>query len=128
MGDVARSIASAVGFDTNDKLVRALQFDSPELELSREEFAQMLRQNCFLVRTFQEGHGMKATSFGGFNEKVANSAQYLDSYSLTTRLFSICHPRLMTQGSVPKLSTKIMWTCADSRGQTILGTAKLAVS
>jgi len=119
MGDVARSIASAVGFDTNDKLVRALQFDSPETELSRAEFAKMLRKESFLVRTFQEGHGMMHTSFEDFNlrvvKKVASSAQLGDSYSLTTRLFLICHPRLMTQASVPNISTRIMWTCADSR-------------
>ncbi|MCJ1250247.1 hypothetical protein MMC30_007473 [Trapelia coarctata] len=52
------------------KQIRALQFDSSELELSREEFAKQWRRECFLVRTFQEGQGMKGTRLGGFNEKV----------------------------------------------------------
>ena len=75
MGDVACRIASVVGFDTNNKQIRALQFDSTELELSREEFAKLWRKKYFLVRTFQEGQGAKATSFCGLNEKVTGSSQ-----------------------------------------------------
>ena len=78
MWDVARSIASAVGFDTNDRQIRGLQFDSIELELSREAFAKQWRQDLFAVRTFQEGQGMKATSLGGFNEKVMWFGEYVN--------------------------------------------------
>ncbi len=70
IGEVVRRVVSALGFDTNDKQIRALQFDSIELELSREEFARQWRKDYFLVRTFQEGQGMKATNFKRLNEKV----------------------------------------------------------
>jgi hypothetical protein len=58
LGNTIRQIVTAVGFDTNEKNIKALQFDSFELELSREEFAKQWRQGSFQVRTFQESRGI----------------------------------------------------------------------
>jgi len=73
IAEVVRRIVATVGFDTNDKQIRALHFDSIEPELSREDFARQWREDYFLVRTFQEGKGMKATNIKGLNKKVKGS-------------------------------------------------------
>jgi hypothetical protein len=61
---------SAVGFDTSDHNLRALNFGSPELEVSQEEFLKHWRDKNFTVRTFHEGRGMKG--FKGLRGKVSN--------------------------------------------------------
>ena len=71
MGEIVRRIVSATGFDTNDRNLRALAYDSVELELSREEFTKQWRQGAFEVRTFQESHGLQG--FRGLSEKVGVS-------------------------------------------------------
>lgn len=68
MGDVLRRVAAATGMDTNDKSVRMLKYDSPELETAQEEFTRQWRQGRFKVKTFQEARGFKGVQ--GLNEKV----------------------------------------------------------
>jgi hypothetical protein len=42
-------MVGALGFDTNDKLLKDLQLDSERLEELREEFGKMIfRQNWFI--------------------------------------------------------------------------------
>lgn len=57
-----RNIVAISGFDTNSKNIRALRFDSVELEYAQDDFMQLWQQEKFIVRTFQEG-----LAFGGFN-------------------------------------------------------------
>jgi hypothetical protein len=58
MGETLRRVVSAVGFDTNDRNLRTLAFDSTELEMSREELIKMWRVRSLQVRTFQESQGL----------------------------------------------------------------------
>lgn len=67
-GNTIRRVVAAAGFDTNDRNMRALNFDSIESELSHEEFTKDWRTGAFEVRTFQESQGM--TGLRGFNDKV----------------------------------------------------------
>ena len=68
LGDTIRRIASAVGFDTHDQILQALQPGSEILELAREEFCELWREKGFTVRTFQESQGI--TGVRGLNGKV----------------------------------------------------------
>lgn len=68
MAETVRRIVAISGCDTNDKNIRALHFDSPELEVSREEFVRQWRQNKFIVKTFQESQGFKGVY--GLTRKV----------------------------------------------------------
>ncbi|KAM3078520.1 hypothetical protein ACMFMG_006392 [Clarireedia jacksonii] len=68
LGETIRKIVAITGVDTNSKNIRALHFDSTELEISREEFMRKWRQGSFIVRTFQEGQGFKG--YFGINGKV----------------------------------------------------------
>ena len=70
MGDVLRRVAAVTGMDTNDRNVHILRYDSPELEMAREEFTRQWRQGRFTVKTFQEAKGLKGLQ--GLNEKVLN--------------------------------------------------------
>ncbi|OIW22955.1 hypothetical protein CONLIGDRAFT_687035 [Coniochaeta ligniaria NRRL 30616] len=57
--DVARRVAQTVlRMDTNPAVLRALGLDSPELELCRESFITQWRTREFIVKTFQESHGI----------------------------------------------------------------------
>ncbi|OQV09141.1 NACHT domain-containing protein [Cladophialophora immunda] len=67
-GEMLRRIVSAVGFDTNDSNIRALHFDSLELQLSQEEFLKIWRKKGFTVRTFQESSGVAGVR--GLMEKI----------------------------------------------------------
>ena len=68
MGDVLRRVAAVTCMDTNDRNVHILRYDSPELEMAREEFTRQWRQGRFTVKTFQEAKGLKGLQ--GLNEKV----------------------------------------------------------
>lgn len=63
-----RGIASAIGFDASDKILRDLRADSGILELLRTDFGQMLREESFQVWSFVEGLGLKGA--WGLNKKV----------------------------------------------------------
>ncbi|KAE8161884.1 ankyrin repeat-containing domain protein [Aspergillus tamarii] len=73
LGETMRKIVATSGFDTNDKNIRALRFDSTKLEVSREDFMRQWRQERFVVRTFQESQGYK-----GFNGVVMDISSLLD--------------------------------------------------
>lgn len=68
VGEVVRRIVAATGLDTSNRNLRTLRYDSPELELSREEFSRHFRQGRFVVKTFQEARGFKGLR--GLNEKI----------------------------------------------------------
>lgn len=72
-GETLRKIASASGFNTSDKNIRALQIDSSELEGIHERFMKLNQRNPwpFEVRTFQEAKGMTGIGFLGLGEKVS---------------------------------------------------------
>ena len=68
VGNTIARIVHAAGFDTEDKNIRALRFESPELERCQEEFSSLWRSGRFAVKTFQEELGMAGVQ--GLNEKV----------------------------------------------------------
>lgn len=70
-GETIRRIVAVVGFDTSDKVVRALQIDSAELEVCQEDFMRLYERRVFQVRTFQEAQGIQGTSILGMNKKVS---------------------------------------------------------
>ncbi|KAH6887430.1 hypothetical protein B0T10DRAFT_538906 [Thelonectria olida] len=72
LGLTAQRLAKAMGFDTNDELLRNLKFDGSYLELLREEFSKMLDQHIFKVYTFQEGKGYKGIQ--GMSRKIVDDA------------------------------------------------------
>jgi hypothetical protein len=82
LGDTLRRVVSAFGFDTNDRNIRALRFDSPELELSREEFLRLWRRRNFTVRTFQEAQGL--TLVKAFSDKVPHHCSQSPSSTTLT--------------------------------------------
>ena len=59
---------SVTEVDTSNRTLRTLRFDSHELEIAREEFAQQWRQGDFAVKLFQEARGL--AGFQGLSEKV----------------------------------------------------------
>ncbi|MCJ1359347.1 MAG: hypothetical protein MMC33_009349 [Icmadophila ericetorum] len=74
IGEILRRIASAATFDTNDKNIRALKFDSPELESIHERFMSQRRNGRwhFEVRTFQEAKGLSRFAYFNLGEKVVD--------------------------------------------------------
>lgn len=77
LGEMARSIASVLlMMDSNSTLLRALGFDSPELELSRESFITQWRTFGFQVKTFQEAIGISGLHAGPLNKKVRRSISF----------------------------------------------------
>lgn len=68
-GEIARRIASTVLIDTSTSLLSALQVDSSELELIREEFSKMLRDPRLRIYSFQEAKGLAGIK--GANRKVS---------------------------------------------------------
>ena len=77
LGDTIRRIVSVVGFDTHDQILQALQPGSEILELVREEFCEIWRERGFIVRTFQESHGVAGAR--GLNGKVRFKLHHRDS-------------------------------------------------
>jgi len=76
-----RRIASASGFSTNDRNLRALYIDSSELEGIHERFMMLRKQNQwhFEIRTFQEAKGLTGIGFLGLSDKVSQSFQRANS-------------------------------------------------
>ena len=70
LGETARRIVSAVGFDTGYQNIRDLAIDSQTLEDYQERFLKLYSRKKFEICTFQEAHGMKGTSVLGLNQKV----------------------------------------------------------
>ncbi|KAJ9659574.1 hypothetical protein H2201_007323 [Coniosporium apollinis] len=69
-GIILRNIAAASGFDTNDRNLRDLKIDSPVLEILREEFSKMMKEEKFDVYTLMESKSFKG--IGGLNGKVVD--------------------------------------------------------
>ena len=69
IGLTVRKIVACAGFDTNDKALRDLKFDSGTAKLLREEFAKMLDDRRPKVYTFQEAIGL--SGFGPLSGKVS---------------------------------------------------------
>ena len=67
-GIIARNVAVAAGFDANDRLLEDLRADSTMLDLLRDEFGKMLKEEQFRVYTFMEGKGLKGVQ--GLTGKV----------------------------------------------------------
>ncbi|KAI9815250.1 MAG: hypothetical protein M1827_002730 [Pycnora praestabilis] len=73
-GEMLRKISSASGFNTSDRNIRALQFDSSELEGIHERFMKLKEHDQWHleVRTFQEAKGMTGLGYFRLGEKVVN--------------------------------------------------------
>lgn len=70
LGEIARRIVSAAGFDTGYQKIRDLAIDSDTLEDYHERFLKLYNRKKFEICTFQEARGMKGTSVLGLNQKV----------------------------------------------------------
>ncbi|KAH7128093.1 hypothetical protein B0J13DRAFT_412232, partial [Dactylonectria estremocensis] len=77
MGEALRRLVAVCGFDKNDKNIRALRFDSTELEISREAFMRQWRQEEFLVRTFQESQSYK--NFSSSLDDLKEHAEHINA-------------------------------------------------
>ena len=90
-GNNIRGIVAALGFDTNDRNLKTLNFDSVESQLCREEFIKNWRTGAFEVRTFQESRGL--TGVRGLSGKVRrNYSNPQTSHNVSNRLFPTFHP------------------------------------
>ena len=72
--EMLRKIVSASGFSTSKGNIRALHFDSSELEGIHERFMK-LKENglChFEIRTFQEAKGFTGLNYFGLSEKASS--------------------------------------------------------
>lgn len=73
IGQVFREVASTLlRVDSNDRVLRALGADSPELELGRESFVMLWRKYKFSVKTFQESKPMLGVNFSILNDLVVS--------------------------------------------------------
>ena len=62
----------ALGFDTNDRVIRDLQVDAAILDLLVEDFSKMLKEERFSVFTFVDLKDSEES--GGLNSKVVEDA------------------------------------------------------
>lgn len=76
-GMIVRNIAVASGFDASDRNLRDLKIDSPVLELLREAFSKMLKEERFDIYTFQEGRGFRGVR--GLTGKVSSKTVHWSS-------------------------------------------------
>ncbi|KAK5046503.1 hypothetical protein LTR84_008306 [Exophiala bonariae] len=74
MAGIGHDIAKAAGFllriDINDQVLRALDLDSPQIELCNRSFIHQWNKWAFQVKTFQESNALTGINFGRLNEKV----------------------------------------------------------
>lgn len=85
LGMTVRKLAALSGFDTNDKLLRDLRFDSSTAKLLSEEFAKVLDEVRPKVYTFQEAMGI--TGFGPLSGRVVEDASSALDYPLQEKDF-----------------------------------------
>ncbi|KAG6990947.1 hypothetical protein G7Y79_00060g092510 [Physcia stellaris] len=85
IGLTVRKITACAGFDTNDKVLRDLKFDSVTAKLLREEFAKMLDDRRPKIYTFQEAIGL--SGFGPLSGKVVVNASSALDYALEQKDF-----------------------------------------
>jgi hypothetical protein len=78
---IADRIARAVGFDTNNRNLKALNLQSDVLEILREDFRTLKKQDTFKVRIFQEAKGL--SDLKPFDAKYAGLTNFksFNSYS-----------------------------------------------
>lgn len=69
-GVILRNVAVASGFDASDRNLRDLKIDSPLLEILREDFSKMMKEETFDVYTLIEGKGFKGVQ--GLTGKVSS--------------------------------------------------------
>ena len=72
LGDTASKITKSLGFDTSSSLLDALGLKTSDLQRCQESFSAIWSIYSFRVKTFQEGQGLMATSFGGLNNKIVD--------------------------------------------------------
>lgn len=101
-------VVAAVGFDTNHRTIRTIQFDSIELELSREEFIKQWGDGYFEVRSSQEAIGVKGMQ--GLSAKVVwRSCIAEDVADAVDRWCLISRPHLMTPESAHSTLMRTIW-------------------
>lgn len=69
---IAEKVLKAAGFSVNEQIVNTLLPSSERLRELRDEFGPMVRQNNWIVYSFQEQYGVKALN----NNKVRNSTLF----------------------------------------------------
>lgn len=128
LGEIARRIASASGFDTSNQNIDVLKPNSALLEDLGERFLKLYLGNPsqLKIHTFQEAMGL--SSFGyTVRDKVllALGWQFL-SLLTTNRLWMIhlLHLQVLSRG-FPLLP--IIWICASSRTRTTMDTLRFPV-
>jgi hypothetical protein len=130
LGDIVRRVASTIlRVDTNAVILRALGFDSPELELCRESFITQWRVYEFWVKTFQEALSMTSVNLGLLNEKVCEtvfrSCKIISAATeQVNRLFQTALPHLTILASMRRRSRPIIWIWPDLPVQMTLAIAK----
>ncbi|KAI9892641.1 MAG: hypothetical protein M1814_001334 [Vezdaea aestivalis] len=80
LGLTAQKILACSGFDTNDKLLRDLRFDSSTAKLLSEEFSRVLDETRPKVYTFQEAMGL--SGFGPLSGRVVEDSSSALDYPL----------------------------------------------
>ena len=89
---ILRNIAIASGFDASERILRDLNVDSGILEMLRDEFGKMLREEKFDIYTFQESKGFKGVQ--GLTARVSLHCPYsrgtIQGLTLLLRLWKMC--------------------------------------
>ncbi|KAM7184000.1 hypothetical protein V8F20_012399, partial [Naviculisporaceae sp. PSN 640] len=70
MGELARSLVSALRMETTSIILDALGLKTSDLERAQESFSFLWRKYDFRVKTFQEGLGLTGINLGVLGNKV----------------------------------------------------------
>ncbi|KAK4208732.1 hypothetical protein QBC37DRAFT_391785 [Rhypophila decipiens] len=70
MGELARSLVSALRMETTSTILDALGLRTTDLERAQESFSLLLHEYGFKVKTFQEGMGLTGINLGVLGNKV----------------------------------------------------------
>ncbi|KAF3026399.1 hypothetical protein E8E14_010010 [Neopestalotiopsis sp. 37M] len=73
LAETARRIVSAVGMDTNSRILNSLGLRTSELDRVQTSFSNVWHTYGFRVKTFQEGLGFMPTSIIDMNKKVVDN-------------------------------------------------------
>lgn len=73
LAESGRSIVSALGMDTNPKILDSLGLRTAELTRVQNSFSELWNTYKFRIKTFQEGLGLKPTTFFKLNKKVSSN-------------------------------------------------------
>jgi protein SERAC1 len=80
LAETARRIVSAVGMDTNSRILDSLGLRTSELDRVQTSFSNVWHTYGFRVKTFQEGLGFMPTSIINMNKKVIPVARMTDEH------------------------------------------------